>query len=117
MARPTTDEIPIDADEMASDRGMLDLTFSGEIWHWRGPAPHHFITVPPKESAELRAIAAIVTYGWGMIPVRARIGRSVWDTSLFAKDGGYVLPVKAVVRDVEGLTQGDIAAVRMSIRR
>ena len=24
----------------------MDLQFSGEVWFWRGPAPHHFLSVP-----------------------------------------------------------------------
>ena len=27
------------------DPNSLDLEFSGQIWFWRGPAPHHFVTV------------------------------------------------------------------------
>ena len=25
----------------------MELRFDGEIVHWRGPAPHHFVAVPP----------------------------------------------------------------------
>ncbi|MCZ3387646.1 MAG: DUF1905 domain-containing protein [Actinomycetia bacterium] len=70
----------------------MHLEFSGEMWSWRGPSPFHFITVPPDEGAELEMTAALVSYGWGMIPVKAEIGATVWTTSLFPKDGGYVLP-------------------------
>ena len=24
----------------------MDLQFSGEVWFWRGPAPHHLSSVP-----------------------------------------------------------------------
>ena len=48
----------------------MNVEFSGEMWLWRGPAPWHFITVPHEECGELEAAAALVTYGWGMIPVR-----------------------------------------------
>ena len=24
----------------------MDLDVTGEIWHWRGPAPYYFVTVP-----------------------------------------------------------------------
>lgn len=90
-------------------------TFSGEIWCWRGPAPFYFITVPAEECGDLQALAASVTYGWGMIPVTVRIGETEWTTSLFPKDGRYVLPVKAKVRDAEGLAEGDVATVSMSV--
>ncbi|MFC3505275.1 DUF1905 domain-containing protein [Micromonospora krabiensis] len=93
----------------------MDLEFSGEIWFWRGPAPWHFVTVPEAESGELAATSASVTYGWGMIPVAARIGGTGWRTSLFPKDGRYVVPVKARVRAAEGLDVGDVVTVRLSV--
>jgi hypothetical protein len=93
----------------------MDLQFSGEIWFWKGPAPHHFVTVPDDECAELAAAAALVTYGWGMIPVAARIGRTEWTTSLFPKDGRYIVPLKASVRKAEGLEVGDTATVRLAV--
>jgi hypothetical protein len=99
------------------DAELLDLTFSGELWYWRGPAPFHFIAVPEDPSAVLRAMSADVSYGWGMIPVRVRIGKSVWETALFPKDGRYVVPVKDAVRKAEGLVLGDTVAVQLVIRR
>jgi len=99
------------------DADSLDLTFSGELWYWRGPAPFHFITVPDDPSVALHALSADVSYGWGMIPVRARIGGSDWETSLFPKDGGYVVPIKDAIRSAEGLAQGDTVTVRLTIRQ
>jgi uncharacterized protein DUF1905 len=93
----------------------MNLEFSGEVWFWRGPAPWHFVTVPDEESAELKAASPLVTYGWGMIPVTARIGATAWKTSLFAKDGRYVVPVKAWVRTAEALDVGDTATVRLTV--
>jgi hypothetical protein len=97
------------------DAGALHLEFSGDIWYWRGPAPFHFISVPPDTSAAVLALASEVTYGWGMIPVRVRLGSSVWDTALWPKDGHYVVPIKDAVRRAEGLATGDIAAVELVV--
>lgn len=93
----------------------MKLKFSGEIWFWRGPAPHHFITVPDEECGALEAASAFVTYGWGMIPVAARIGATEWTTSLFPQDGRYIVPVKASVRNAEGLELGDTVTVRLTV--
>jgi len=93
----------------------MDLTFTGEIWHWRGPAPFHYVTVPPDECVRLRAAAATVSYGWGMIPVLARIGTTEWETSLFPKDGGYVVPIKTMVRAAEDLELGDDVTLRLLV--
>lgn len=98
------------------ERVGLDLSFTGELWHWRGPAPFHFIPVPDDASAAIRAISTIVSYGWGVIPVRVRVGASDWETSLFPKDGRYLVPVKDAVRKAEGLAVGDAVAVHLAIR-
>lgn len=93
----------------------MDFEFTGELWEWRGPAPYHFVTVPPTESEELRELARDVTYGWGMIPVRGRIGSTEFETSLWPKDGAYVVPVKGVVRLAERLELGDPVTVRFTL--
>jgi len=93
----------------------MDLKFSGEIWFWRGPSPFHFVTVPDAESAEIEAVASIVSYGWGVIPVAARIGKTGWTTSLFPKGGRYLVPVKAAVRTAEDLELGDVVTVQLSL--
>jgi hypothetical protein len=50
-----------------------------------------------------------------MIPVTAQIGATGWRTSLFPKDGRYLVPVKSGVRRAEGLDVGDIVTVRLAI--
>jgi hypothetical protein len=93
----------------------MELRFSGAIWFWRGPSPYHFVTVPPDESAELQEAAALVTYGWGMVPVAARIGATRWTTSLFPKDGGYIVPLRDAVRRAEGLEVGDVVTLTLVV--
>lgn len=91
-----------------------ELEFSGEIFHWRGPAPYHFVTVPEEESADLQEISTAVTYGWGMIPVLVRIGDTEWTTSLWPKNGGYVVPLKDKIRKAEGLEVGDVVTIQLT---
>jgi hypothetical protein len=93
----------------------VNLEFSGEIWFWRGPAPWHFVTVPDEDCGALEAASPSVTYGWGMIPVAARIGGTGWATSLWPKDGRYIVPLKAHVRRAEGLEVGDVVTVRLAV--
>ncbi len=50
-----------------------------------------------------------------MIPVAAQIGATEWTTSLFPKDGRYIVPVKASVRNAEGLELGDTVTVRLTV--
>lgn len=94
----------------------MNIEFTGTIWFWRGPAPWYFVTVPPPQSLELKDISGLVTYGWGMIPVSARIGETVWTTSLFPKDDQYILPIKADIRKAERLEEGDVVTVRLEVR-
>jgi hypothetical protein len=93
----------------------MNIEFIGAIWFWRGPAPWYFVTVPAKESRDLKAISGFVTYGWGMIPVKARIGTSEWKTAMFPKDGRYIVPIKASVRIGENLDEGDEVTIRLEV--
>ena len=94
----------------------MNIDFSGKIWFWRGPAPWFFVTVPVEQSHDLKAISGLVTYGWGVIPVHVRIGNTKWETSLFPKDGSYLVPIKASVRKAEDLKEGDKVVVRLEVR-
>ncbi len=93
----------------------MEIEFSGELWFWRGPSPWHFITVPDGPCEQLRAAAGLVTYGWGMIPVTAQVGNTRWATSLFPKDGSYIVPVKAAARRAESLRLGDTVSMRLTV--
>lgn len=93
----------------------MNLEFDGEIIHWRGPSPFHFVEVPDDESAAIDTVKAEVTYGWGVIPVTARIGRTEFSTSLFPKGERYLVPVKDAVRKAEGLGLGDEVTVHLHL--
>ena len=95
--------------------GVLDLAFSGRVLYWRGPAPYYFVAVPDEPSAAIRAVAAVVTYGWGVIPVRVALGESAWQTSLFPKDGRYLVPIRKAVRLAEDLSEGDMVSIRLDV--
>jgi hypothetical protein len=94
---------------------VVELIIDGEVWSWRGPAPYHFVSVPAESAEELHAIAPEVSYGWGMIPVVASIGATEWTTSLWPKDGGYVVPLKDAVRTAEDVELGDMVTVRVRV--
>ena len=94
----------------------MEYVFSGQVIEWRGPSPYYFVPVPDDESAAVREIAAAASYGWGVIPVEARIGGVTFTTSFFPKDGGYLLPLKDAVRRPQGLSGGDEVSVEMTVR-
>jgi len=100
-----------------SDLVRFQARFTAELVYWRGPSPFHFVPVPPAQAAEIGFIAPMVTYGWGVIPVRVRIGETEFTTSLFPKDGGYLVPIKDKVRKAEDLAVGDAVTLSLSIGR
>ena len=94
----------------------MEYIFSARVIEWRGPSPYYYLPVPAEESADIREVAAMASYGWGVIPVAARIGEVGFQTSLFPKDGGYLLPLKDAVRKPAGLGVGDEVTVEVTIR-
>lgn len=93
----------------------MNFEFDGKIFFWRGPAPYFFVAVPEAESGAIKAIANLVTYGWGVIPVRVRIGKTVWKTSLFPKEGRYLVPIKVMVQKAEDLKEGDTVSIKLEV--
>ena len=95
----------------------MEFEFSGEVFEWRGPSPFYFVRVPDDMALEIRAVSSLVTYGWGVIPATIRIGSTRWATSLFPKDGGYLVPLKDAVRRAEDLVVGDEVTLGVRVGR
>jgi hypothetical protein len=93
----------------------MHLSFVGTIWYWRGPSPYYFVTIPEAQSDTIKAISKLVTYGWGVIPVRVHLGEQVWHTSLFPKDGRYLVPIKDSIRKAGKLAEGDEVLIALEI--
>jgi hypothetical protein len=94
----------------------MHISFTGTIWYWKGPSPFYFVTVPEQQCHDLKAISGLVTYGWGMIPVTAQIGETTWKTSLFPKDGRYLVPLKDSVRKAAVVGDGDSITIQLAVR-
>jgi hypothetical protein len=86
--------------------------YPGEWGAW------HFVTVPQKVSAEIKAKHGKAARGWGSLRVTAVVGKASWDTSIFPdrKRGAYLLPVKADVRKKAGVRAGDVVRVGLALR-
>ena len=91
----------------------MQFDFTGEVFEWRGPAPYVYVALPDDDSADLQEASAMLTYGWGVIPVRVTIGATTWTTSLFPKDDRYLVPLKVAVRRAEGIEPGQVIAVSL----
>ncbi len=92
------------------------IEFKGKIFQWRGPAPYLFVAVPDKQSADIKSVSKLVTYGWGVIPALIKVGKTEWTTSLFPKEGRYLVPIKMVVQKAEKLQEGDEIKLRLELR-
>jgi hypothetical protein len=94
----------------------VDLAFTSHVIEWRGPAPYYHLPLTEEAAEDVHDVRKMATYGWGVIPVVARIRDVEFETSLFPKDGGYLLPLKDAVRKPAGITVGDEISVEMTVR-
>jgi hypothetical protein len=93
----------------------VQLTFSGDVFEWRGPAPFYFVEVPPEECAEIKSVSHIVSYGWGVIPAKVKIGKTEITTSLFPKQGKYLVPIKDALHSPEAIGVGQNVKIVLTI--
>jgi Domain of unknown function (DUF1905) len=94
----------------------VELIFTNTVIEWRGPAPYYYLPLTEEAAEDVHDVRKMATYGWGVIPVEARIGELALQTSLFPKDGGYLLPLKDAVRKPQGLAPGDEVTVQITVR-
>ena len=93
----------------------MRLTFSAELWDYRGEGSWHFVTVPPELSEEIGERAG-PRRGFGSVRVQVTIGGPTWSTSVFpSKPDAYVLPVKRPVRVKEGIEVGAVVDVVLEV--
>jgi hypothetical protein len=93
----------------------VEVVFTGRVVEWRGPAPYYFVPLTDDAAAEVREVAAMATYGWGVVPVEGRVGGVTFTTSLFPREGGYWLPLKDAVRRPAELAPGDEVTVELTV--
>jgi len=102
---------------------MIDLSFdfTSECWLWQAEkAAWHFVTLPKDKSEEISFFnenVSVKKRGWGSVRVIATIGHTEWKTSIFpqAKEGTYILPIKADVRKAEKILKGNVVSVTLKI--
>lgn len=94
------------------------FVFDAELWIWdaRRTETWTFVTLPEDVSDQVRDIAT-PGRGFGAVKVRAGVGVSTWSTSVFPdkQSGCYVLPVKAAVREKNGVGPGDVVEVTVEL--
>lgn len=94
----------------------VKVSFEAELWEHDGEGGWHFLSMPLERSEQIRAESDHVRRGFGSLKVRASIGKTCWETSVFpASSGHYVLPVKKPVRRSEDLMAGDVIEVELEL--
>lgn len=96
----------------------MDYNFhiKAKVWIYEGPNPWYFVTVPKKEASFIRKELLHKHRGWGSIPTEVTIGKSTWKTSIFwEKAGTYLLPIKKSVRAKEGITNGSMISLSLTL--
>ena len=96
--------------------GVPVFTFEAPLWRYDGDAPWHFVTVPVEFADDIEMAHEPTPFG--SVPVRARLGSTVWETSLFPDkaSGSYLLPIKRSVRNAESIAHGDRVIVELTWR-
>jgi len=89
-----------------------------KVWHYPGMTGWHFVSLPIKQSAEIKKVFAAMRRRWGSLPVVVITGKTSWKTSIFPdkQSGGYLLPLKADVRKKEQIFSEDIITFSLSIQ-
>lgn len=89
-----------------------------EIWVYPGQAGWRFLSVDRRISEKIKADFGLQSKGWGSLPVEAKIGKTLWKTSIFPdkKSGEYLLPVKSSVRKAEEILDKDIVKYSISLK-
>jgi hypothetical protein len=94
------------------------VEFAAELWLWdaRRDDTWVFVRLPEDASDDIRDLVGGQARGFGSVRVRATIGATSWQTSIFpSADGPYVLPLKKAVRKSEKIDAGDTATVTIKL--
>ena len=94
----------------------LSFTVKGKVWRYPGPAGWYFVNLNRRDSARVRKLPLAKTVAWGYVRVKAKLGETAWDTTLFpAKGQIYMVAIKAAERKKEGIEAGDVARIEITV--
>lgn len=94
----------------------MSFTLTTSLWKYRSQAAAwYFITINSEITAKIKARPR-PKKGWGSVRVKATIGKTAWETSIFpSKEGVYLLPIKASVRKAEDLFEGELVSLSLQL--
>ena len=92
-----------------------DFRATGHLFEWRGPAPFYFVKVDAENSKLIKKLAAVHSYGWGVVYIHGLISNVEFQTTLIPKDGCYYIPIKDAIRKELDLQLDDEITVNFSL--
>ena len=98
-------------------KGKIQYDFSAEIWQHNSTGSWFFVSLPEHLSKEIRENLKWQEEGWGRMKASASIGNLIWETAIWfdRKRNTYLLPLKAEIREKEGLQTGDLIELKLWI--
>lgn len=97
-------------------KAETSFTVKGKVWQYPGPGGWHFVNLNRRDSARVRQWPLAKTVAWGYVRVKASIGKTAWDTTLFPGKGGiYMIAIKASVRKKENIQEGDVVRIEVVV--
>lgn len=89
-----------------------------EVVLYPGASGWHFMSLPKKQSADIKQRFGGMQRGWGSLPVEAMIGATRWTSSIFydSKSQTYLLPLKVAIRKKENIHAGGRLAFSITLR-
>ena len=92
-------------------------TFSSKVWLYPGHVGWHFANVPKENSREIRIKFRWLQRGWSSFPVEVKVGKSVWQTSIFfdKKSDTFLLPLKKEIRVKEEILCDDVLKISITL--
>lgn len=97
---------------------MKDYKIKGKVWRWPGVGGWHFVYVEKSLTEKIKKEGARYKYGSGFIAIKAKVGKSEWDTALFphTKEQVYLISIKQKIRTKEEIFEGDNIEVSFKFR-
>ena len=91
-------------------------TFDSVVFLWREEGNYHLVRLPEAVADDIDEQVPLKN-GFGSVKVSVGIGTSRWQTSVFPskEERTYVMFIKKVIREQEGITLGDKVTVTLDV--
>ncbi|MWC00289.1 DUF1905 domain-containing protein [Agromyces seonyuensis] len=90
------------------------FAFEADLYEWSARRGWYMVDLPEDVSDAITAIP-LPPKGFGSVKVRASVGGTTWDTSIFPGSDRYILVIGKAVRTAEGIEPGDRVSASVEI--